>query len=319
MAFTIYTELIAAEARRRGIGVRHVEGAPPDYAELTYKGHREFILQSMTDRIGAVKLRLLYHKPSALALLERYGHPIPRTLVTSEIDKAAALLEDVGRIVVKPVAASMGNGVTPNIKKKADLEAAFEHARAHTRGQGAVLVQEHVRGEDHRVLVVGKRRLFAVQRVPPFVTGDGKSTVAKLAAEWNEGVALSHHRIPLEKAAERALSRQGFTFEHVPPYGAEVRLGRLANAHRGGFAIDVTEVLCDAVVDMALTIAEELDVDVLGIDIMSEDIAATPGHIIELNPHAGIAVHHRPTIGTPRNPAAAIVDMLFPETRRVRR
>ncbi|MBT3218486.1 MAG: hypothetical protein HN348_05295, partial [Proteobacteria bacterium] len=196
-----------------------------------------------------------------------------------------------------------------------EIKAAMATAAEATRDkQKRVVVQEFCPGEDNRVLVVGQKRVFGIQRVPAYVVGDGQRTVDELIDDWNAGIRVANRRIRVDKRLKQHLDKVGYQVDTLVAEGAVVQLCELANAHRGGFATDITELMCDSVVDMALTIASHFNCDFLGVDFISENIAFEPGKVIELNPHAGITLHHQPTFGKPRNVAGAIVDCLFPET-----
>ena len=59
-----------------------------------------------------------------------------------------------------------------------------------------------------------------------------------------------------------------------------------------------------------------LGLDVAGIDVICEDISRSirehGGVIVEVNAAPGFRMHVAPTVGTPRNVAAPVIDMLFP-------
>jgi cyanophycin synthetase len=224
-------------------------------------------------------------------------------------EQAVEALDRFGRVVLKPARGSAGSNVHTGLSKPGQVREAF------ARIEGLVVAQKHLPGDDHRVLVVGQQRVFAVRRVPAFVVGDGTSTIDELIDAWNESVILRNRRIEDQEAVERALSKQGFQRDSVPPDRAQVRVADLANAQRGGFAIDVTDLVCDEVLDIAREVARMFRCDYVGVDFMSDDIAADPGQIIEVNPHAGLTLHHHPTLGRPRDVAGAILDHLFPGSR----
>jgi cyanophycin synthetase len=62
--------------------------------------------------------------------------------------------------------------------------------------------------------------------------------------------------------------------------------------------------------------AKVVGLDVCGIDLICEDISKSVrehgGVIVEVNAAPGFRMHVAPTVGTPRNVAAPVIDMLFP-------
>ena len=313
-----YVQPIVDEARRRGIAVRPLAEMGDGYAILEHAGRREFLCQAMSDRTGTVTLRVLFNKAASHRLLEELGYPVARSLIVDDADAAAQALNLYDAVVCKPVDGSFGTGVRVNLRSPSEVRQAFAVAQSQSKLR-RVIVQEHLPGDDYRLLVVGGERVFGVTRVPPYVVGDGELTVGALIRLWNSGLAVANRKIRVTTRLESWLQRAGISLSDVPPSGERVRLADLANAHQGGFCSDVTDALCDESIDIARRIAREFDVALLGVDFISEDIAIRPGKIIELNPHAGITLHHQPTFGKPRNVAGAIVDVLFPDTRTVER
>ena len=61
---------------------------------------------------------------------------------------------------------------------------AFEVALDEARGS-SVVVERHVDGFDHRMLVVGGKLVAVAKRVPGHVVGDGKHTVEQLVEQVN--------------------------------------------------------------------------------------------------------------------------------------
>ena len=45
---------------------------------------------------------------------------------------------------------------------------------------GAVMVERHIRGDEHRLLVIGGKLVAATRGESAWITGDGRSTVAEL-------------------------------------------------------------------------------------------------------------------------------------------
>ena len=314
--FSIYTQPVVDEAKRRGIHVSPIAEMSSDYAVLEYRGHREYLCQGMSDRAGSVAFRILYHKAASLRLIGELGVPVAATLFTNEAKKALTFAKKYHQVAIKPVDKSFGQGVSLQLRHADEIKAAMAKAAKITRDQQKrVLVQEFCPGEDNRVLVVGQKRVFGIQRVPAFVVGDGQRTVDELIDDWNAGIRVANRRLRVDDHLVKYLAKVGYKLDTLVTEGAVVRLCELANAHRGGFATDITELMCDDVVEMALTVARHFDCDFLGVDFISEDIAFEPGKVIEVNPHAGMTLHHQPTFGKARNVAGAVVDCLFPETQ----
>lgn len=95
-------------------------------------------------------------KPWQLSVAQEMGLPIPRTLVTSDLEAARAFLSSEGRAVRKTLHSE------PGLWKPTQRVGPAEWRELEALGESPVLLQEHVPGVDLRVTVVG-RRLFPVE------------------------------------------------------------------------------------------------------------------------------------------------------------
>ena len=205
-----------------------------------------------------------------------------------------------------------------NLSTREEVEQAWHLAHA---GERAVVVERFVTGGDYRVLVVGGRMVAAARRHPPTVTGDGVSTVQALVERVNEDPRrCSDHAgvlspVVIDEVALAVLAEQGLAPESVPEPGRLVSLRHNANLSTGGTAEDVTERVHPEVAARAVEATRIVGLDVAGIDIVTADIAqpleSQRGVVIEVNAAPGLRMHLEPTVGSPRNVGAAIVDTLF--------
>ncbi|HWW76288.1 MAG TPA: Mur ligase family protein, partial [Pyrinomonadaceae bacterium] len=102
----------------------------------------------------------------------------------------------------------------------------------------------------------------------------------------------------------------------VPAEGETVMLRDGINLSTGGVARDVTDEVHPSVKLMCERAARAVGLDICGVDLVLEDIAAPfergRGGVIELNASPGLRMHHFPSEGRPRDVGAKIVERLFP-------
>lgn len=309
--------MVLAEAWRRGISPRVFDEFYRGFYQLEFRGHREFGYFSSSQGEGYVAHRVFTLKALTTAFLREGGFPVPAEIFTDDLQAAAAeFLQQHKKIVVKPSRGTGGAGVTPGIMNAEQLEAAFAAARAATLepGERRVVCQQHVEGRDFRVLVIDQRHVFAMERVPAHVVGDGKHTVAELVAARNVAFPISYH-IRLDDRAMSFLEDAGVRVEDVVKLGQRVTVAPVANAHAGGTVHDVTEAVHPGVKEMAIRVAKYFRIPVVGIDWIASDIQQPGGKITELNSTPDLTIHHFPDSGEVRNVVGTFVDMLFPETR----
>jgi len=312
------TRSIVEAAVARGIPARRLNDG--SLVRLGQGSKQRRIIAAETDRTGAVAESIAQDKELTRSLLAEAGIPVPEGRPVADAADAWAVAEEIGApVVVKPRYGNQGRGVSVDLSTREEVEKAWQVARDDS---SSVVVERFVTGGDYRVLVVGGRVVAAARRHPPTVVGDGKSTVTELVDRVNEDPrrccdhAGSLSPVPIDEVALAVLAEQGFSPESVPAAGTSVLLRQNANLSTGGTSEDVTDILHPEVAARAVEAARIVGLDVAGIDIVTADITQSlesqRGVVIEVNAGPGLRMHLEPTLGTPRNVGAAIVDTLFP-------
>lgn len=220
--------------------------------------------------------------------------------------------------VLKPNGGSHGAGVSMNIRDFNSFEAALLDAGA------TPIFEEQIEGRDYRLLTIGQSFFAATERRPASVIGDGISTVEELVTEKNRKRALNpstkSHLIEIDDIALDCLENQGRTTTSVPPKGTEVRLRFVANIGSGGDAIDRTNAVHPDFVSVCEQIPKLLgDPEILGIDLLAEDISKSPDSqswaLLEINANPDIDIHHWPWQGQALDAADRLAEIYFPNSR----
>nr|AAL56990.1 cyanophycin synthetase [Synechococcus sp. MA19] len=312
------TESIVKEAEKRGIpwmqlGARFL-------IQLGYGVNQKRIQATMTDQTGILGVELACDKEATKRILANAGIPVPKGTVINFLDDLEEAIEYVGGypIVIKPLDGNHGRGITINIQNWEEAEAAYDAARQISR---SIIVERYYQGRDHRVLVVDASSAVA-ERVPAHVVGDGRSTIAELIEETNkdpnrgEGHDNILTKIELDRTSYQLLERQGYTLDSILPQGEICYLRATANLSTGGIAVDRTDEIHPENVWLAQGVVKIVGLDIAGIDIVTPDISRplreVDGVVVEVNAAPGFRMHVAPSQGTPRNVAAAVLDMLFP-------
>jgi cyanophycin synthetase len=312
------TQAIVDAARARSIPVLRLSDDASLF-QLGWGSRRRLVQATITDRSGQIAVGIASDKDLTKRLLEAAGVPVPRGSVVASLADAQAVAAQLGgAVTVKPLDANQGKGVTTGVRGDAALAAAFERAQAYGRD---VIVEQHLIGSDHRVLVVNGQVVAASRRLPPRVIGDGRHSVRELVDAVNAdprrgaGHECALTRIPVDETAAACLAQQGLGWDDVPPDGIVVTLRTAANLSTGGTAQDVTDLLHPQTAALCVRAARRIGLDVAGIDLVCRDIgeplAAQGGAVIEVNAAPGIRMHEQPSQGMARRAGAAIVDGLF--------
>lgn len=112
------------------------------------------------------------------------------------------------------------------------------------------------------------------------------------------------------------LAEKNLTLDSVLPFDEIVFLKDTANLSTGGTARDTTDNVHPYNVFLAERIARLMNLDICGIDIVTEDvtkpITKETGAVIEVNAGPGFRMHLSPVKGIPRNVGDPVIKMLYP-------
>jgi cyanophycin synthetase len=293
-----------------------------DYSLVQF-GHGKYqkrIQATVTSETRHIAVSIASDKEETNHILGDLGLPVPRQRLVRSPEGAIAAANRLGYpVVVKPLDANHGRGVSLDLKTDDEVRVAFERAREHAR---SVIVENFLTGFDHRMLVVGDELVAVSKRVPGHVVGDGEHTIAQLVDIVNSDPrrGIGHEkvltRIELDAQAERLMAAKNVTKQTVLPRGEVFFLRGTGNLSTGGTAIDLTDVVHPDNREMAIRAAKAIGLDVCGVDFITSDVTQSyrdaGGGICEVNAAPGFRMHVAPTEGKPRDVAGPVMDMLFP-------
>ncbi|MHC4954125.1 MAG: cyanophycin synthetase [Planctomycetota bacterium] len=290
---------------------------------LVQFGHGRYgrrIQATITSETRHIAVEIASDKEETNQLLGDLGVPVPRQRLVYDAQEAIRAARRIGYpVVVKPLNANHGRGVSIGLEDDEQVEAAFAHARERGR---TIIVESYISGVDHRMLVVDGKLIAVAKRVPGHIVGDGKKTIEALVDETNRDPrrGIGHEkvltRLEFDHQAMRILGQRGYDRDTVPPEGEVVYLRSTGNLSTGGTATDVTDIVHPDNRDMAERAAKAIGLDIAGVDFLTTDISAsykgTGGAVCEVNAAPGFRMHVAPSEGTPRDVAGPVMDMLFP-------
>lgn len=308
---------ILREAQKRGIPHRRLN--VHSHVMLGQGHSQRHIEASMTSQTTVFGVEAAADKSWTKQMLREAGVAVPDGGRAIDLAAAIEVATRIGwPVAVKPLDANHGRGITTGVQTETELATAFEAAQAH---HDVVVVERHLTGEDHRLLVVGGRLVAAARRDPAHIVGDGDTTVRDLIHEVNRdprrgtGHEQSLTRITVDRNTHRMLGLAGHTLDSVPEADERVVLKSTANLSTGGTATDLTDEVHPSIRAMAQRVARLVGLDIMGIDVVAPDLRQrledNGGGIVEVNAGPGLRMHLDPTHGTPRDVAVPIVDLLF--------
>jgi cyanophycin synthetase len=255
-------------------------------------GCRARLLRStISDVTGAVGVAWTKDKIATSAVLRMAGLPVPAHQLARSAEEACKIAAQLGLpVVVKPAALDQGIGVEAGLQTLDEVQLAYTRA---AKLSSATLVEKHINGRDYRLLVFQGRLVWANERIPAAVTGDGQSSVAELVALANLDPRrgpqkwLQMSPITLNEEAHELLAAAGLSPASVPAQGVFVRLRRAANVSSGGTPVACFEQVHPDNAQLAEHAARLLRLDLAGVDLLLPDIAVSwresGGGICEVN------------------------------------
>lgn len=312
------TSAIYNEAVRNGIPVTRI--GDDSILQLGYGRYQKMVEATLTENTSSVAVDIASDKELTKNILKDACLPVAEGTVVRDADEAVDYARLLGYpVVVKPKDGNQGKGVSVNINSDDGVRNAYEIAGEFGN---EVIVERFICGKDYRVLVVDDNVVAVSQRIPPFVIGDGVSSVRELVDKENMNPKRGndHERqltkIVIDNICASYLRVRNLSEDSVLKNGEKLYLRENGNLSTGGIAKDCTDIIHPLNIELAVRCAKLIGLDIAGVDIttpdISQPIAESGGVIIEVNAAPGIRMHLYPTEGKPRSVAKSIVEMLYP-------
>ena len=319
-AFGPSTQSLITAAEKRNIPWLRLN----EYSLVQF-GHGKYqqrIQATITSETKHIAVEISCDKEDTHNLLNDLGLPVPQQSMVYSERQAIKAAKRIGYpVVLKPLDANHGRGVSIDLMTEDQVTTAFAFAREHGTSRG-VLVESFLTGLDHRMLVVNGELVAVAKRVPGHVIGDGKSTLVELIDIVNQDPrrGVGHEKVltqlELDTQALRLIEEANYTQDTILPEGELFYLRATANLSTGGIAIDMTDVVHPDNKIMAERAVQAVGLDVAGVDFLTADITQSykdiGGGIVEINAAPGFRMHVAPSEGKPRDVAGKVIDMLFP-------
>ena len=271
-----YTAIWARVAKQLGGSVTELRGG---YMVLECNGSWTIVHNAKVRIDDHVALTVAGNKPLIYDLLKRgdLDH-LPKYLVytLTELEAASRFLNGRDCFVVKPAyGTGGGDGVTTLVRNKNELLRASLFAASFCP---EILIEEEVAGKSYRLLYLGTKLIDAIERRPPIIVGDGKSTIKRLIATENqlresaEG-KIATSQITIDSALKNRLKEISLRMSSVPAAGEEVIVKTVINQNRRDENIRVTSSVHSTFEELGAAVAKYLDLNLVGVDIIAKDIS----------------------------------------------
>ncbi|MFA5631189.1 MAG: hypothetical protein WC997_06740 [Porticoccaceae bacterium] len=278
-----------------------------------YGRHQRALWRFSSFRTSYIGTFVAANKTTANRLLADHALPVPEQRTVSSLQAAKEAAAAIGfPVVVKPQKTDKGTAVTAGINSEAELLAAFEQAHHH----GAVLVERHLPGYDHRIVVVDGKARWVMKRMPAHIVGNGVDSIAELIHQAREkrqrDPKYKKYAFPVvdDPLVTNTLASQGYTKTDAPPSGKTILLRSNSNISTGGTFEIVTGAAHPDNLRLAERAADIVGLDIAGVDLLIEDISQS-----WLTVECGICeINSNPAMTHPQDPQL-LLDYLTAGTR----
>lgn len=268
---------LARAAQELEVPFYRLERSGKQFLQLGQGRRLRLCHETLTDQTPLFA-RSATNKETLHRLLRHRGVPLPAQQAVETLEQALTAANTIGwPVVLKPCIGAKGQGVWVGLSDPKALRQAWEAQGGRTRQ----LVQQTLCGADHRLLVMEGRLLATAQRQPAALISDGLQTLQQqidaLNADPERGVSYERllNRVQVDARLTLLLSEQGFTLDSVPPTNINVQLSRTSNISQGGTANDCSERVHPDNRRLAEDIAKLIGADVVGLDLISNDIGVS--------------------------------------------
>jgi D-alanine-D-alanine ligase-like ATP-grasp enzyme len=248
--------------------------------------------------LGAAAIAL--DKDATSRVLKRLGYTVPtgrsfwyvgRLREARDIGGAYAYARRLGLPVLLKPNDSSGDQHVSVAYTRAQFYAGAREVFAASK---KLLVQRIARGSDCSIVVLDGEVLMASEKTPPYVFGDGHSSIRKLIAASQRLIRGAGHPTELrldDVRVRRHLAYHGQTLRTVPAVGQRVELLPRGNLGAGGDVRLVTETLHPKLRTLAVRVVADMGLRLASVDlVLSRPSDAPPKRctVLEVNAAPGL-------------------------------
>jgi cyanophycin synthetase len=226
-------------------------------------------------------------------ILQKNGLPVPKAIEwnydKSKCENLNTIFSNLSfPLVLKPINGQSGYKVFVGLENKS---AVMNKLGVFLDNKRPFLVEEQAFGNNYRVFVMNGKVLDIVRRDPPFVIGDGESTMLELIQEDKR-----NNEFGIKKPDWSLIKKQGFTRNMIVPNGQKIIVTLVIHYTNGSKteSLNLQNVHPENI-DMFVKANKILNLHVSGIDYMGHDLSVPftlhNGRILEVNPGPGLDIH----------------------------
>lgn len=313
------TQILIKESIKRGLRVDILDKRD-NFICISNKDNIQYVKQATkTSKDNYSTVLAMENKIVTKKILKRHNIKVPNGFEFYSVDEAEKYIDMMieRNMVIKPKSTNFGKGITilNSQCSKNQILLAIKNAFSY---DNTVIVEDFIKGNEYRFLVIGDKVSGILRRVPANVCGNGVNTIKELVEIKNRnplrqcGYTAPLEKIKIDNTVEFYLSQRNLTVNYIPKNGEIVYLRENSNISTGGDSIDYTDLIDERFKKIAISASKSIGANICGVDMIIEDynnINSDYG-IIELNFNPAIHIHCFPFKGKERNIAKDILKLL---------
>ncbi|MGI9317788.1 MAG: cyanophycin synthetase [bacterium] len=220
-------------------------------------------------------------------------------------------------VVVKPNVSGYSRGSYFPINTFAELWRAIFLAKI---WWPTTIIEQFLQGANYRVLATDHNLISVIRRYPPFVVGDGRTTIGQLIDQENtvrQEMKLHPVIFPLQKSEQvvRHLAKQRLNLESVPAENEHIELFHRVALAPGGVVETIDQnTIPDDNKELFQRVVKMFDANVFGIDVIFEKGIETSYKdqqciFIEVNSRPYMKMHYYPRYGDKEDFSADLAEL----------
>ena len=251
-------------------------------------------------------------------VIQRLNLPVHRWKIITSKKELEDIWDEFDKpVVIKPTGLTAGKGVSVGIDSLEKAKDAYDYAKEKVQGesrpswQKKIMIEEQIKGEDYRLLVINGKLEVATKRIPAFIIGNGKNTVEELIQEENKNPKRDTRNpahilkpIVIDRPLLEFLKDQSLTLQSVPQKDEKINVRKVASMSQGGITQDFTDNVSKDIKILVESIARSIHAFTLGVDVMCLDISKPltkdNGSILEINTMPEAYLNLFPVLGKQR-------------------
>jgi cyanophycin synthetase len=237
--------------------------------------------------------------------------PSPKTIYINKYSEISNLKHTLKMpLIVKENRGSKSQNIHTDIKTSSQLKTLILSEKMND-----ILIQEMVQGNEYRILVYKNKIIGCLHFIKPFVIGNGQMTIKQLITLRNKQLSKMHRKIQINNKVASTLAQLNLDLNSIPKHKEIVYLQNNSCLSEGGKSINCTNAISKTISDLALRIANTVNLNLAGIDIIcdniSKELTEQDLYVLEVNSRPSLSIHNKPDEGHSINVAKIILKDLF--------